>query len=392
MLIEQDDRTTVGIMVRASEDGDPQLVQVLAEPTDTPGLVITPAVTACRMTGDWTITHAGSGLVVPVNNRGLDIYSARRVAVELGTIGVDWTGTVEQVVEAMKGKGKGAAFAAAVKRGRYPEPPADGEDVKREDGPAPYPHSEAQATADAIARVVTEYTLSRCAAMRDAMRRRSKDDPDGAAIDDLNTAALLHGYGLVAVLRKFHDADPEAANDAARALWSAWEDGTVHEMTGEYANEYGIPAANPAATDLIPEHVARSWTAKLAEPLPYTGQTFEEMRRAIAQHAYRGQKRFGELTDDMMRSDDKAAWPHANEHMVAHGCSFYGWALLSILSMLGQEFPALARRAAVIVDDIGANGGAPYTDDIPYPPTGDAGEAPSSGPAGEITLTENTTG
>ncbi len=368
MLIAQEDRTVVGITLRPTPDAEPRTVQVLAGPTPTPGLVITPAVAACGFTGDWTITHVASGLIVPVNNRGLPIYAARRIATELGAIGVDWTADIASIGEQMKGKG--AEFARACKRGRYPEPPAADADVTREDGPAPYPHSEAQATADAVARVITEYTLDRCAAMWDAMKRRSKDDPDGTAIDALNTAALLHGYGLVAVLRKFHDVDPDAADAAARGLWSAWEDGgTVHEMTADYANEYGIPAANPARRDLIPEHVERAWTAKLAEPLPYTGSTFEQLRQTIARTAYRGEKRFGELSDDMMRSEDKGAWPHVNEHLVAHGCTFYGWALLSILSLLGKEYPALARRVAVLVDDIGANGGCPHAEDIPYPPT-----------------------
>lgn len=387
MLIAED-RTTVGIMIRPEQGAEPQTVQVIAEPTDTPGLVITPAVAACRLTGDWTITHSGSGLTVPVNNRGLDIYSARRVAVELGGIGVDWTADVADVGEQMKGKSED--FAAACKRGRYPQPPADGADVKREDGPAPYPHSEAQATADALARVIAEYTLARCAAMWDSMKRRSKDDADGTAIDALNTAALLHGYGLVTVLRKFHDADPQAADDAARDLWSAWEDGgTVHEMTADYANEYGIPAANPSSRDLIPEHVERAWTAKLAEPLPYSGETFAALRRSIAQIAYRGQQRYGDLTDLMVAAPDRGASLKAGEHLVAHGCSFYGWALLSVLSMLGQEFPALAHRAALLVDDIGCNGGAPYTDDLPYPPPGAPAGEPAYGPNGALTLTEN---
>ena len=387
MLIAQEDRTTVGITVRPTPGAEPQTVQVLAEPTDTPGLVITPAVSACRLTGDWTLTHAGTGLTVPVNNRGLDIYTARRVAKELAGIGVDWTGDLTTIGEQMKGKSD--EFAAACKRGRYPQPPADGADVKREDGPAPYPHSEAQATADALARVIAEYTLARCAAMWDSMKRRDKGDPDGTAIDALNTAALLHGYGLVTVLRKFHDADPQAADDAARDLWSAWEDGgTVHEMTADYANEYGIPAATPASRDLIPEHVERAWAAKLVEPLPYSGETFESLRRSIAQLAYRGQQQYAEVTDKMMADGDRGAWT-AGEHLVAHGCSFYGWALLSLLSMLGQEFPALAHRAALIVDDIGCNGGAPYTDDLPYPPPGAPDGEPAGGPNGALTMTDN---
>lgn len=390
MLIAQEDRTTVGIMIRPNRDAEPQTVQVLAEPTDTPGLVITPAVAACRLTGDWTLTHAGSGLTVPVNNRGLDLYSARRVAGELGTIGVDWTADVETIGEQMKGKGE--EVAAACKRGRYPQPPADGDDVKREDGPAPYPHSEAQATADALARVITEYTLARCAAMWDAMKRRSKDDPDGVAIDALNTASLLHGYSLVAVLRKFHDVDPEAADDAARDLWSAWEDGgTVHELTADWANQYGIPAATPSTRDLIPEHVERTWSGKLAEPLPYSGETFESLRRSIAQLAYRGQQAHDRLINDSVSNDQGEPLPadKSGELLIAHGCSFYGWALLSVLSMLGQEFPALARRAALLVDDIGCNGGAPYTDDLPYPPPGAPAGEPAGGPNSALTLTEN---
>jgi hypothetical protein len=390
VLIAQEDRTTVGIMIRPTKDADPQTVQVLAEATDTPGLVITPAVAACRLTGDWTITHTGSGRTVPVNDRGLDIYTARRVAVELGGIGVDWTADLTTIAEQVQGKGE--EFAAACKRGRYPQPPADGADVKREDGPAPYPHSEAQATADALARVIAEYTLARCAAMWDSMTRRNKDDADGTAIDALNTAALLHGYGLVSVLRKFHDADPQAADDAARDLWSAWEDGgTVHEMTADYANQYGIPAATPSSRDLIPEHVERAWTAKLAEPLPYSGETFESLRRSIAQLAYRGQQSHDRLINASVSNDQGEPLPgdKAGELLVAHGCSFYGWALLSLLSMLGQEFPALAHRAALLVDDIGCNGGAPYTDDLPYPPPGAPAGEPASGPNGALTLTEN---
>lgn len=379
MLSTLEDVTTVDIAHRSTKTGEAVRVTVIAEPTDTPGLVVTPDTRGGRLTGFWNITHAGSGLVIPIEQLGgSDIYTARRVADELGTIGVDWTGDQDAIAAAMKVDGMGEKLKAAIKRGRYPEPEAG--------------TTEAETTAESLAKLVAEYTLGRATEVWEIMKRRNRDDADGTAIDALNTAALLHGYGMVSLLRAFRNVDQAAADDAARDIMGAWEDGgSVHEFIADWAGEYGIPPASPASIERTPDHIKAAWTAKLAEPLPYSGETFEQLRHAIARGAYRGQVRFSEMAAELADADD-SPWPPEKvaANLVAHGCSFYGWALLSVLSLLGKEFPALARRAAALVDDIGANGGCPHADDIPYPPTGEPTDA-TAGRAGEIVLTEKNT-
>lgn len=366
--------TTADIMIRRTADGDTERVQVLAEATDTPGLFLAPNASTGRLSGDWDVLHGPSGLVVPIDWRsGTDINTARRVATELGKLDIDWTQGKDDIVAVFHADPK--AIRDAVERGRYPKPDPDADDDKVGSGPAPYPRTEAQATADAIARVIVDYTRRRAAATWDVMNRRTPDDPDGTAIDALNGAAVIHGHGLAAVLRAFHDADPVAADAAARDIWDAWQDGgSVHEWLGVWAQQYGLePLAEKDKTaDDAAEHVVALGRGRLDDPLPYTGDTFQQLREMMARYAALGQRRFAEFgTRTAAGGPRQLTDRECEDEKIAHGCTFFGWALLSVLSRMAKDTPAVAVSYAEMVDDIGANGGAPYAEDLVDENTGE---------------------
>jgi hypothetical protein len=95
----------------------------------------------------------------------------------------------------------------------------------------------------------------------------------------------------------------------------------------------------------------------------------------IARHAYVGEQRFNELTDKLMSKPRHSNQPgltdaEADEHRLAHYAGLYGWATASLLGFIEHKFGAeAAYRAAAMVQDMGANGGAPFCEDFPYPPT-----------------------
>jgi hypothetical protein len=71
----------------------PHSLDLPAEPTSTPGLVITPDWLGTRWTGRYVVVHAASGVVVPYTT--LPLIYAREVAAQLGQHSVDWTDPVD---------------------------------------------------------------------------------------------------------------------------------------------------------------------------------------------------------------------------------------------------------------------------------------------------------
>jgi hypothetical protein len=107
--------------------------------------------------------------------------------------------------------------------------------------------------------------------------------------------------------------------------------------------------------------------------MPHTGGTYDEFRTRITRHAYAAQQRFGELTDRVLDAtrgmQQELSDDEAREHRLAHHACFYGWSVVSLLGFIRDHYgDEAAYRAADLVDDIGTNGDAPYTEDLPYPP------------------------
>ncbi len=238
MTEDQDYPATCEVAVRdeASDTGW-RKVAVVAEPTRTPGLVVTPMLRNGGLSGSWALTHAASGLAIPLGWDADDIDLARRTADALGATPVDWTGDVDSI--RMQVAEHQEAVTAARRTAEYPPAVPDRDDAVPGEGPAPYPNTEAQATADAIARGLVRSVQHRCAEVWKLIKR---EDDDGRAIYFQNSAALVAEWGLASVLRAFAKADPQAADHAARQIWLAWEAGdTVHELTYDWAREYGLP-------------------------------------------------------------------------------------------------------------------------------------------------------
>lgn len=114
---------------------------------------------------------------------------------------------------------------------------------------------------------------------------------------------------------------------------------------------------------------------------PYSGDTFDEFRTRITRHAYAAQQRYGTLidkaienhrdTDGKPLTDDE----HREMRFTHHAC-FYGWSVVSLIGFIRNSWgDEAAQQAADLVDDIGTNGDAPFTDDLPYPPIQDEGVA-----------------
>lgn len=120
---------------------------------------------------------------------------------------------------------------------------------------APYPRTEDTVTADKLARSMAvaaqvAYTLVD-ATMGD---RDAAEGPGGVHADTplakalgkvarLTTSNTVERYGIVRLLRALIEHAPEHADEVARDLWQAWNDGsTLGEETWEWLAEYGIDA------------------------------------------------------------------------------------------------------------------------------------------------------
>lgn len=104
--------------------------------------------------------------------------------------------------------------------------------------PNTYPETMTEATADRMTRHAVTVGIQHANLTSDYI---SRDDADGRELFVLNIKSIITYYGIAALLRAFREAAPEAADQAARDLWYAWEDGgTPAEFLDEWAQEYGI--------------------------------------------------------------------------------------------------------------------------------------------------------
>lgn len=373
--------TTAAIPLKV-DDGEPMMFNVVAEPTSTPGLVVTPETAGdadgSHLTGYWQLTHAPSGYSLPIGEHGgVDVHTARRIGDALSDVGVDWTADKDTLVAQLADKDVRIAVLAAIKRGKYPPatPNTDEDDGEPSIGEDNWPRTAAQATAQRIASSYTRAALQRYADNWKLMRY-DRSDKKAMQLHILNIHAMIAEFGMVATLRALSAADPAAADAAARDHWEACDAGdSFGEWLAEWGREYGIPV--PEASDFdemgFAPPPAMSYQAVMNMPLMYPENgTVGSLREIAAQHAYRGEERFGKL----IATGCEGPLPpeQVDEVKIAHGCSFYGWSIVALLGWLAKEYPLLAVRAARMVDDIGTNGGNSFCEDIQYPPTGDRAE------------------
>lgn len=224
-----------------------QSVTVMAQPTGTPGLVITPGVCDNGFSGYFILTHAPSGYAV--GRHGDDIYTIQRIADALAELPIDWTADKDTVLAAINEHSE--ALSKAYTEGRYQQPQADPENDPKSSEIAPYPRTEAQATADALARHLTRSLQYKCRETWTLIKRR---DHDGRQLYLYGTVAKVTEWALVTALRSLAKHDQQLADGIARDVWQGWEDGsTIDENVYEWASEYGIPPLPDERSDAADE-------------------------------------------------------------------------------------------------------------------------------------------
>ena len=112
---------------------------------------------------------------------------------------------------------------------------------------APYPRTEQDATADALARNLTVVAQ---------MNWRRMLDTEKAEDTRAATNLMVNLFGIVKVLKALQAVAPATADEVARDLWSDWEDGgAVGEWLHSWLRDFGIDPeqVNAAATELMRE-------------------------------------------------------------------------------------------------------------------------------------------
>jgi hypothetical protein len=367
--------TTVTIPARSGIN-----LTVLAQPTSTPGLFVTPQIGDTHdsrpgLTGYWQVTHGASGYALPIERGvlGLDIHAATRVAEALGDTSIDWTVDHDQLAALLKDKDTLTAAWAAIKRGLYPpvNDPADGQ-ASKPAAPGDYPNTVEQATSRQMAGRCTKTGLGRYA---DNWLLMNYDPADERArrIYIQNLEALFAEYGMVHLLRAFADADREAADAATRSLWEAFafpED--MGAWLSEWGREYGIatPTQGDASRGGAVLPAPMSYEQVMAAPLMYHDHgTVGDLRQEMAQHAALHSRRFHEICGQTLEPDaetltEQDKQRRQDEFNMAHSGAMSGWGLVGVLGWLAKEFPQIAVRVARMVDDIGTNGGNDFCQDV----------------------------
>ncbi len=107
----------------------------------------------------------------------------------------------------------------------------------------------------------------------------------------------------------------------------------------------------------------------MTEPgkLPYFTGSVDDLRKAIAFQAYRGEQRFGQLTEQVIGAGDRSD-EAARDLMISNSAAHFGWTIVAWMRRLREINPSLVLDLASMMDDIGTNGGNDYCEDIPYPP------------------------
>lgn len=348
---------------------------VLGEHTRTPGLAITPGITnytdGTGFSGYFQITHEASGWRVPVGQFGLDVYTARRIAEELGTIGVDWTADKDTLIAKLTDPEVKQAGADAVRRAKFPPAP-DGAtpDVL---GRGEYPKRADQATARQMAAANVRAALTRVADLHE-ITGHDPDDDKSRRMFALHVGAMLGEYGIAHLLRRFHAVDPDEADAAARDLWEAFDGAdSIGEFLTEWAEEYGIegPERGDASRVGVAMPDSLSYEAVMRSPLQYPENgTVGSLRDVLAGYVQLADERFKNLVGDTHgREMTDEQW---RDQRISHAASWASCGLIDILSWLAKQYPHLAIRAARMVDEVGTNGCEGWDDVHPITP----GQAP----------------
>jgi hypothetical protein len=111
---------------------------------------------------------------------------------------------------------------------------------------APWPRTEAEATAEAVMKALAVSAWARQARIHDMPK---VDDTYRAQI-----GILVNEYGVIRLLKLLGDFHKDVADDAAREVWAEWEAGDgIHEWLWEWLTGWGI---NPAE---VAEVAERQW-------------------------------------------------------------------------------------------------------------------------------------
>lgn len=258
--------TYVNVPLRNATDGYDQ-VTIIAETTETPGLVITPAIHKHGFAGGFCLTHTASGLVIPIDTYGADVEAARRIAAELGKLDVDWTLPMEQLT-AIVGERK-TEIRKAISAGRWTYDDSGDDEPSEAHEAGAYPKNIADATAENTIAALIRDGLQRQTDMWDLIRY---DRENTAARDRYldNVQALLADYGMVAVLRVLTQLDPAAADGIARGIWTAYDAGdSIGEELASWGEKYGIPVPQKIS-DRAQRTIADTRPAASTEPAEAT--------------------------------------------------------------------------------------------------------------------------
>ena len=126
---------------------------------------------------------------------------------------------------------------------------------------APYPTREQDVTADALARVMAVTGQGDNARIFPTMyaRDNAEGTPEFVAMDLIHAmtmAGAVQSYTIVHLLRTLQEIAPDKADEVAKDVWNAWEDGgAIGEWLYEWLTEYGIDPA--AVADIARQAMAK---------------------------------------------------------------------------------------------------------------------------------------
>lgn len=122
---------------------------------------------------------------------------------------------------------------------------------------APYPQREEDVTADVMAAHFAAFAL-----MHQALVLNHLDHKNDRADYMRSIGHAVSYYGLASLLRQVkRHAGAEKADEVAKALWEAWEDGSsIGEWCWEWLTEYGIDpeAVQKAAAEVHAAEAAQA--------------------------------------------------------------------------------------------------------------------------------------
>jgi len=209
---------TVMVLVAASLEEEPQRVQVAAEPTGTPGLVIVPIFDRDgHLSGGFAISHAASGYAVGYGY-GDTPAACRRIATALGTTPVDWTmpdvGELAEQIQAHAG-----LLSDAVDNATAPDP-------TEEENLDPAYGGTLRGMRQILMRSAHRGQLRFEELLTSTTSPMSPEEQRDSLIAH---GCALHGYALAAVLGMLGERNRELAERAAWLVISIGNDGGGNE-------------------------------------------------------------------------------------------------------------------------------------------------------------------